>query len=317
MPILDFCEIPEAHKSTGLQDTFELFARDFLEYLGYMIEQGPDRGADGGIDILVTETRKGIGGESKVKWLVSCKHKAHSGSSVGGKDEIDIPGRVTANRCDGFIGFFSTLPSSGLTSRLEGLTDRFPFQIYDREKIEKNLLSSSEGLKLTKRYFPKSIQKYKKNNPKPERFFWKYPDLTCDYCGNNLLDPKKNGIVVFWHTFYDHRKIKEIDEIVDIHCCCKGHCDEILQDKFGTKYQHAIDKWVDIPDICTPTIYLKWMNSIFHELYENSEYSEQAFKKIKRIMFAVFPYISRELTDSEKDIIEGLTEIPSYMGGLG
>ncbi len=25
MPVLDFKEIPEAHKATGLQDTFELF----------------------------------------------------------------------------------------------------------------------------------------------------------------------------------------------------------------------------------------------------------------------------------------------------
>lgn len=33
MPILDFKEIPEAHKATGLQDTFELFARDFLSSL--------------------------------------------------------------------------------------------------------------------------------------------------------------------------------------------------------------------------------------------------------------------------------------------
>lgn len=30
MPVLDFKEIPEAHKATGLQDTFELFSRDFL-----------------------------------------------------------------------------------------------------------------------------------------------------------------------------------------------------------------------------------------------------------------------------------------------
>ncbi len=30
MPVLDFTEIPEAHLATGRQDTFELFARDFL-----------------------------------------------------------------------------------------------------------------------------------------------------------------------------------------------------------------------------------------------------------------------------------------------
>jgi hypothetical protein len=256
MPVLDFCEIPEAHKATGLQDTFELFARDFLEHLGYVIEQGPDRGPDGGKDIIIVETRKGIGGETKVKWLVSCKHKSHSGSSVGVKDEIDIPGRVASNKCDGFIGFYSTLSSSGLSSHLGGLADRFPFQIYDHEKIEKDLLSSSAGQKLAKRYFPNSLQKYKKNGPKPEKFFWKYPELTCDYCEKNLLEPKKSGIVVFWETYHDKRKNEEINEIIDIYCCCKGHCDDVLKSKFYDRGKDMIDGWEDIPDICIPTIYL-------------------------------------------------------------
>lgn len=317
MPILDFCEIPEAHKSTGLQDTFELFARDFLEHLGYSITQGPDRGADGGKDLIVTETRLGIGGETKVKWLVSCKHKAHSGNSVGVNDEIDIPGRVASNKCDGFIGFYSTLPSSGLTRNLEGLNDRFPFHIYDREKIEKDLLSSSEGLKLAKRYLQNSIINYLKNNPKPEKFFWKYPDLKCDFCGKNLLEPKKSGIVVIWEKVSDYRENEEINEVVDIYCCCKGNCDHVLNNIYYTKYENIVNGWEDIPDICIPTIYLKWINSTLHELYSNAKYSEESFKKIKRILLSIFPYISRELTDSEKETINDLTELPSFLGGLG
>jgi len=44
MPILNFKEIPEAHIANGEQDRFEMFARDFLEYLGYKIISNPDRG---------------------------------------------------------------------------------------------------------------------------------------------------------------------------------------------------------------------------------------------------------------------------------
>ena len=44
MPILNFKEIPEAHIATGMQDTFELFARDFLSFMGYKIVTDPDRG---------------------------------------------------------------------------------------------------------------------------------------------------------------------------------------------------------------------------------------------------------------------------------
>ncbi|HIB5266505.1 TPA: hypothetical protein ACWW8T_001809 [Escherichia coli] len=57
MPVLDFKEIPEAHKATGLQDTFELFSRDFLAFLGYKIISDPDRGADGGVDIIAEEKK--------------------------------------------------------------------------------------------------------------------------------------------------------------------------------------------------------------------------------------------------------------------
>lgn len=113
MPVLEFTELREAHIASGEQDSFEMFARDFLDYLGYRIIGNPDRGADGGKDLVVEEKRVGVGGESCVRWLVSCKHKAHSGSSVKPPDEPNIRDRVEANNCKGFLGFYSTLPKLG------------------------------------------------------------------------------------------------------------------------------------------------------------------------------------------------------------
>jgi len=46
--ILDFKEIPQANKGGGLQDTFELFTRDFLQLLGYRIIESPE--------LMVSET---------------------------------------------------------------------------------------------------------------------------------------------------------------------------------------------------------------------------------------------------------------------
>jgi len=63
MSVLDFTEIPEATFG-ATRDQFELFAREFLEFLGYKVISGPDRGADAGRDLLVQETRTGIGGET-------------------------------------------------------------------------------------------------------------------------------------------------------------------------------------------------------------------------------------------------------------
>ncbi|TCN75720.1 restriction endonuclease [Shewanella fodinae] len=96
MTVLDFKEIPEAHIATGEQDTFELFARDFLDFIGYKIITNPDRGADGGVDLIVEESRTGVGGETIIRWLVSCKHKAHSGKSVTPTDDANIRDRVEA-----------------------------------------------------------------------------------------------------------------------------------------------------------------------------------------------------------------------------
>ena len=116
LAILDFKEIPEAHKASGLQDTFELFARDFLDFMGYRLIADPDRGTDGGVDLLVEEKRSGVGGETIIRWLVSCKHKAFSGGAVSPTDDANIRDRVEANECQGFIGFYSTLASSGLST---------------------------------------------------------------------------------------------------------------------------------------------------------------------------------------------------------
>ena len=48
MALLDFRDIPPANAASGNQDRFELFAREFLSYLGLEVAVGPDRGQDAG-----------------------------------------------------------------------------------------------------------------------------------------------------------------------------------------------------------------------------------------------------------------------------
>ena len=153
MPALDFKEIPIPTVGAA-RDQFELFAREFLEFVGFKVMVGPDRGPDGGRDLIVQEARTGIAGETLVKWLVSCKHKAHSGVSVTPEDEADIHDRVRTHGCNGFLGFYSTIPSSGLATKLNAPTLPFEVQVYDPEKIERHLLASSAGSALAKRFFP-------------------------------------------------------------------------------------------------------------------------------------------------------------------
>ncbi|MDY0096413.1 MAG: restriction endonuclease [Candidatus Vecturithrix sp.] len=190
--------LPEAHIASGLQDTFELFARDFLAFMGYKIITDPDRGADGGKDLIVEESRTGVGGETKVKWLVSCKHKAHSGNSVTATDEANIRDRVEANDCDGFIGFYSTLASTGLATNLDGLKVKIESQVFDHKKIERNILYSAKGLELAERYFPSSLADWKTENPQPAKIFIDKPTLKCKVCNKELFDQEDKGIVTVW-----------------------------------------------------------------------------------------------------------------------
>lgn len=155
--MINFKEIPRANSGDGDQDTFELFARDFFEILGYEIVDNPGRGSDGGRDLIIKEIRKGISNvTNEAFWLVSCKHFAITGKSVTPTTENNINDRIIANGCDGFVGFYSTLPSEGLLKIL----NKIPTQIFDNKKIETHIIGNEKLRDVFLRYFPKSYKKW-------------------------------------------------------------------------------------------------------------------------------------------------------------
>jgi hypothetical protein len=316
MPILDFTEIPEAHIATGQQDAFELFTREFLAFMGYVVERDPDRGADGGRDLIVAEIRSGVGGQTAVRWLVSCKHKAHSGKSVQPGDEVDILGRVESKRCQGFIAFYSTIPSSGLGTRLEECTPRVEVQRFDSESIERYLLQSSQGLELAARFFPKSIERWRTENPQPAKIFSDQGSLHCQNCERDLL-AENTGIVVAWkESFFgdDERP----DHTVDFYWCCKGNCDQVLLQRFKRDHpeSHAGDVWEDIPDIRVPTIFIRWVIATFNELRSNETFTDHAYDQFRVFMLTIFPYVARDLTTMEKEQLMRIRMLPDFLGGF-
>jgi hypothetical protein len=162
--MIDFTEIPQANLSSGEQDSFELFARDFLAKLEFEIIEDPSRGSDSGFgkDLIILESKEGLTGIDRIKWLVSCKHFAYSGNSVGVGDEISILDRVKASNCDGFMGFYSTLMSSGLQNRLLGLKGAMQIKvfIFDNRKIEEILTTKDFLFSIGLRYFPISFSSW-------------------------------------------------------------------------------------------------------------------------------------------------------------
>lgn len=316
MSVLDFKEIPEAHVPNGLQDSFELFARECLKFIGYRIITDPDRGADGGVDLVVEERRTGIGGETIIRWLVSCKHKASSGKSVSAVDDANIRDRVEANDCHGFIGFYSTIASAGLAGVLGGLKGKIESQIYDREKIEGALLHSARGLEIAERFFPKSLAEWKAESPKPAKIFAGVPTLQCKVCRKELLEQDDNGIVSMWQKMGAY-KVGGKKHFEFIFWTCRGRCDRILQQSIRERDKTLIDGWSDVSDALMPTFFIKWVMSVMNELHSGDTYSEEAFDQIKEFLLQIFPYVSRHLTEKENGRVKELIQIPAFLGGLG
>jgi hypothetical protein len=287
--LLDFKEIPEAHKGGGLQDTFELFCREFLDLLGLKIIQEPGRGADAGRDIISSEMRSGVVGGTDFKWLVSCKHKAHSGSSVGEADEINISDRIATAGCHGFLALYSTLPSASLITRLNGLG--VEHSIFDREKIERNLLNKLGGVELAKRFFPLSIEKYVLSNPKPAQLFAEQGVLQCQVCKKNLFSEPGKSLICIWEASDRH--------IHDVYACCKGSCDRILQQSH--RKDGHFDGWIDLSDVMIPTLYLRKLMTFMRNIQHGRKVEESAFDNFIDIMVHVFPFVARHLSAEEKE----------------
>lgn len=306
--VINFKEIPEANTGSGFQDTFELFSRDFLEELGFEILQHPDRGPDGKKDMIIGESRIGAGGKSYVKWLVSCKHFAFTGKSVTQDDELDIYDRTKSHQCNGFMGVYSTLPAASLHNKLEGIKDKIEFQIFDRERIEKKLLSSPEGLKLAKRYFPISLEKYLKENPKPVKLFQENAEIICENCGKNLLEEGNGIFVALEERIPDSESewgYKDFEK--DLYFSCKGACDSILKVKYQQKGLFDAG-WSDIDDLLIPTAYLRNIMSFINSIAENGV-EKNVLEKMKHLYMNTFPHISRELTEKDKERLSGLMQL--------
>lgn len=309
MSILNFRNIPEAN-GTVAPDTFELFARDFLAYLGYTILENPSRGADGGKDLIVQEMRIGISGNTNIKWLVSCKHYAHSQKSVSPNDESNISNRIQQHNCDGFIGFYSTLASSGLMDRLKGIN--YPFQVLDSSSIEGKLIGHLEGELLAKRYFNESMTTFLCENPRPVKLFNEVTQLHCEICKKELLntDLIKKSIIVFYYEFNSKTASKNY---IKISTCCKGNCDRQLREQMN-----MLSGWEDLSDLKSPLIYLRKVISLINSLHDQHNiYSEDAINSLKTIFIQLFPFVCRELNQQDRKLINELYNIPSALGGFG
>lgn len=167
MGILDFREIRSPNPNyvetkrnsigqSDFPDDFELFAKEFFQLVRkWRVFKHVSNGPDGGIDLGVEEaTERGL-----IRWLVSCKHKAHSNIPVKDSDENrNLLALLSEWECDGFIPFYTTVPSAKLDVIIRGIEKSGKLvKRYIKDDIERDLLRNPDGISLAARYFPKSL----------------------------------------------------------------------------------------------------------------------------------------------------------------
>lgn len=304
MALVDFEEIPSSKGGQPGQDSWVLFAREYLSAIGLTIESGPDRGPDSGRDLLVIEKRRGIIGTDASRWLVSCKHFAHNNRSVSISEEKDIKGRVDKFGAKGFIAFYSTVPSSELARTFSMLENSLPTVCYDSELIERSLLHNPQLDQVFQRFFPTSYSKRVSSKPVVETKL----TITCQICGKDLIKDRA-GVVEFGYNN------EEVTRIEDIGWACQG-CDHILVEQFRTRGLGG--GWECIQDLSIPLVYMHWVIAMMNSLRLGSlTFSDTAFQKYTEFTFAMSQLIVRNTTPSEFERIEDLRGIPDYLGGLG
>lgn len=290
-------------------EVWEQFAEEFLSSAGLSTESPPDRGADGGKDILMIERVSGPMHIEAFRWLVSCKHTAHSGVAISEiTHEKNILERVKAFRADGFLGFYSTLPTAGLNTRLRALTDAGEikaYKIFSGALIESELLTLGRSW-LVRRYFPES---YKIVRP-VHKLLDEYVEIRCDLCGKDLLEDLYTS---------DYRSlVAEITEtpkagkrhVIGVYFACKGGCDRTLERRAYERYK-AITAWEDISDIAMPNQFLRWIMAFINQLRHGDTYSDEAFDREKHLIIAVSQKVFREVTESER---ERMRELVKWLG---
>jgi hypothetical protein len=148
--MIDFSELP----SDGIK--FEQLVREILIRSGFEVHW-TGVGPDAGRDLVVTEKSDGSLAAFERKWLVSCKHNANSGKSVGLNDVNDIVDTCEVVNAQGFLLACSTQPSSTVVRRFEELNGngKVITKYWDSVEIEKRL-NTPATFPLISLFFPES-----------------------------------------------------------------------------------------------------------------------------------------------------------------
>lgn len=274
-------------------ETWEQFARDFLESIGLKIEIEPGRGQDRGRDIVISERLQGLLHGQTFRWLVSCKHYAGRGSAVG-TEEADISDRCKRNQCHGFMGFYSTVASANLIDRLEELKREGQIEssrIFDGRAIESQIVARGMT-KLVLRYIPLSFAKLRPI----QKLFGDHIALRCFVCQRDVLtiaNPNEYKAIIV-------SGMRGPDACDEAHVVCKGKCDDTVSAQI--EGAGLVTAWQDVTDLYNPLLFLRFVIAYANQLHTGKKtFSEQAHGTMKDVIMAVAQRTLRDISKEDED----------------
>ncbi|WP_368904888.1 restriction endonuclease [Bacillus wiedmannii] len=165
--MLDFKELSK--DGTDL----ERLAREIFVREGYETHW-TGKGTDGGRDLIIKEKVSGPLSKFERTWLVQCKHKAHSGDSVGKAEANSLITDCKRVGATGYLMICTTSLTSGLIQAYTELEEREDIVIkyWDEVRIEDRLFKPC-NFSLINQFFPQSsnnvgLKIYNTNSPS----FW-------------------------------------------------------------------------------------------------------------------------------------------------
>lgn len=297
--MIDFTEILDG-------DAWEAFCRDYLIALGLVVEIPPARGPDGGCDLLVREQLKGALASRPFTWLVSCKHFAVGGKAVGNSDEVNIVDRLKQHRADGFIGFYSTVASASLVTKLKDFRSDGSinaFEIYDRTRIESGFHDVGlSGVLL--QHLPISHTSLRPIHP----LLGKYEPLPCEICRRDLLKSSLTGDTMGNIVFATRSDGNNASVVESVHLVCKAACDLTLQDTLGRI--GLVTAWDDIFDYTNPLIFMRRMTGYINQMRTRpASYSKAAHDRLIDFYITVSQRTLRQSNAEDRQALRNVMEI--------
>jgi hypothetical protein len=230
---------------------------------------------------------------------------------VGVNEEQDITTRLEAFKAQGFLGFYSTIISAGLSTRIRQLSDKYEPHIMDGAMIERSLLSDERLRSVFEQHFPVSFREYMDYYRQPHNVLTEYLPLSCHHCQTDLLtsDPWRGVVNVWFRDPGDEGQ--DVWELVNVVPSCKKECDYVAEEK--ARRAGCTTKWEDLEDLRIPSVFLNWVLKTVRDLHTGQEkFSEEGLEAFLDFTARMSQAVLRPTTSEQFDRKARLDEIPDW-----